>query len=70
MANFSGNLSRRTVALLWILSASIVIGLFIYFEQIAILYVIATLGLVSLLLIVAFSNLEAVGRGPAENGRN
>lgn len=65
MANFSGNLSRRTVALLWILGASIVIGLFIYFEQIAILYVIATLGLVSLLLIVALSDLEGVGR--AEN---
>ena len=62
MANI-GNLSRRSVALLYFLAAAIVIGGFIYFEQIAILYVVATLGIVLLLLIVAFSDLENVGRG-------
>lgn len=67
MANSLGNLSRRTIAVLWMLGAAIVIGLFIYFEQIAILYVVATLGLILLLVIVAFSDLENVGRGPAEN---
>lgn len=56
-------MSRRTKAVLWLLIAAIVIGVFIYFEQIAILYVLATLGIVSLLLIVAFSDLEKVGRG-------
>lgn len=61
MANF-GNLSRRTVASLWLLAAAIIIGGFIYFEQIAILYVVATLGIVLLLLVVAFSDLENVGR--------
>jgi hypothetical protein len=57
-----GNLSRRTTALLYLLVAAIVIGTFIYLEQIAILYVLATLGIVALLLIVAFADLENVGR--------
>jgi hypothetical protein len=66
MANIFGNLNRRTVALFWLTITAIVIGLFIYFEQIAILYVIATLGIVLLLLIVAFSDLENVGRETLE----
>jgi len=40
---------------------SIVIGLIIYFEQIALLYVLATLSLVILLLIVGFADLEHMG---------
>jgi len=50
------------VALLWLVAVGIVIGTLIYFEQIAILYVLATLALVALLLIVAFADLENVGR--------
>ena len=61
MANI-GNLSRRNTAVLWLLAVAILIGGFIYFEQIAILYVVATLALVLLLLVVAFSDLENVGR--------
>jgi hypothetical protein len=57
-----GNLSRRTTALLYLVVASIVIGVFIYLEQIAVLYVLATLGIVALLLIVAFADLEHIGR--------
>ena len=49
-------------ALLWLLGVAIVIGTLIYLEQIAILYVLATIGLVALLLVVAFSDLERVGR--------
>ncbi len=56
-----GKLSRRTTALLYLIAASVVIGLFIYLEQIAILYVLATLGIVVLLLIVAFADLENIG---------
>lgn len=67
MAAFFSNMSRRSKAVLWLLIASIAIGAFIYFEQIAILYVVATLGIVLLLLIVAFSDLENVGRGDAGN---
>lgn len=54
--------SRRTTALFWLLLVGIVIGILIYLEQIALLYVIATLGLVILLLIVGFADLEKVGR--------
>lgn len=54
--------SRRTVALFWLLLTAILIGVLIYFEQIASLYVIATLALVVLLLIVGNADLEKVGR--------
>jgi hypothetical protein len=64
MANRFG---RRGTALLWLLAVAIVIGVLIYIEQIAILYVLATLSLVVLLLIVAFSDLENVGREQLDN---
>lgn len=57
-----GKLSRRSTALVWLVAVSIVIGTLIYLEQISILYVLATLSLVALLLIVAFADLENVGR--------
>lgn len=52
---------RRTVALFWLGLAAIIIGTLIYLEQIAVLYVLATVSLVLLLLIVAFADLEKVG---------
>lgn len=55
-------LSRRSTALIWLLGVAIVIGTLIYLEQIAVLYVLATMSLVALLLVVAFSDLEKVGR--------
>ena len=54
--------SRRTTALFWSLLLAVVIGILLYFEQIALLYVLATLGLTALLLIVSFADLEKVGR--------
>lgn len=54
--------SRRMVALFWLLAVAIVIGVLIYFQQIALLYVLATIGLVALLLVVGFSDLENVDR--------
>jgi hypothetical protein len=62
MANMQQKFSRRTVALFWLLAFAIVIGILIYLEQIALLYVLATVGLVVLLLIVGFSDLENVDR--------
>lgn len=53
--------SRRTIALFWLLLVAIVIGTLIYLEQIAVLYVLATVSLVVLLLIVGFADLEKVG---------
>lgn len=51
-------MSRRTAALVWLFAAAVVIGALIYFEQIAFLYLLATVFLVVLLLIVAFADLE------------
>jgi len=61
MATLTDRFSRRGVALFWLLLLSILIGTLIYLEQIAILYVLATLSLVVLLLIVGFADLENVG---------
>lgn len=57
--------SRRTVALFWLAATGIVIGALIYYEQIALIYVLATLILVTLLLIVANADLEKVSRDSA-----
>jgi len=67
MANLTSKYSRRTIALFWAAVVGLVIGAFIYFEQIALLYVLATLALVVLLLIVAFADLESVGRENIES---
>ncbi len=66
MATKESKYSRRTIALFWCVIVGIVIGSLIYYEQIALLYVFATLGLVALLLIVGFADLENVGRENAE----
>ena len=67
MAVKENKYSRRTIALFWFLVVGIVIGILLYLEQIAMLYVIATLGLVALLIIVGFSDLEKVGRESADD---
>lgn len=56
-------LNRRKTAFLWLLAVSGVIGTLLYFEQVEVIYVLATLALVLLLIIVAFADLERVGRG-------
>ena len=61
MAEKVSKFSRRSVALFWLVLVAIVIGSLIAFEQIAVLYVLATVALVVLLLIVGFSDLENVG---------
>ena len=53
--------SRRTIALFWLVALTVLIGAMIYFEQIALLYVLATVALVLLLLVVSFADLEKVG---------
>ncbi len=62
MASKQRKLGRRSVALVWLVAVASVIGTLIYLEQIAILYVLATLSLVALLLVVAFADLEHVDR--------
>jgi heme A synthase len=66
MANIQNKFSRRTIALFWLVAVGIIIGVLIRYEQISILYVLATLALVVLLLAVAFADLEEIGRDAAE----
>ena len=61
MKNQQKKFSRRMVALFWLAIVTVGIGTLIYLEQIAALYVIATVALVILLLVVAFADLESVG---------
>lgn len=62
MAEKQTKFSRRTIALFWCLVVIIVIGVLLYLEQIALLYVLATLVLVGLLFIVGRADLEKVNR--------
>ncbi|MEO7674771.1 MAG: hypothetical protein ABIU09_11935 [Pyrinomonadaceae bacterium] len=61
MKNQQKKFSRRLVAVFWFGLVGIVIGTLIYLEQIAVLYVLATVSLVALLLVVAYADLEKVG---------
>lgn len=51
---------KRTIAFFWMALVALVVTLLIVYEQISILYVLATLSLVWLLLTVAFADLEHV----------
>ena len=62
MADKQSRFSRRTIALFWCMAIGIVIGFLLYYEQIALLYVLATLVLVGLLLIVGRADLEGANR--------
>ena len=66
MARLTDRYSRRTIALFWLAIVSIIMFTLIYLEQIAVLYVLATLSLVVLLLIVGFADLEKVSRDKIE----
>lgn len=66
MAEKTSKYTRRSIALFWLTLVAIVIGFLIYFEQIPLLYVLATLALSVLLIIVGFSDLERVGVENAE----
>ena len=68
MAYKQSRFSRRTIAFFWLLFFGLVIGALIKYEQIAILYVLATVVLVGLLLVVAFADLENVGREHIDDG--
>jgi amino acid permease len=48
---------NRTLTYLWIFGLALLVGLLIWFDQIAILYVFSTLGVTALLVIVATADL-------------
>lgn len=60
------SISKRQQVLAWVLLVAAGLTTLLYFEQIALIYVLATLFLVVLLLIVAFADLEKVGRDDSE----
>ena len=66
MAEKTRRFSRRTTALFWCFAVVIILGFLIYWEQIALLYVLTTVALVALLLIISFADLENVGRDKIE----
>jgi hypothetical protein len=50
---------RRYRKFAWIFSSSAIVIALLYWEQAAVLYVLLTLAMCAVLLVVAFSNLEA-----------
>jgi len=48
---------RRTLTYAWIFGLALIVFLLIYFERTELLYVLATLGVTSLLIIVAIADL-------------
>jgi uncharacterized membrane protein YcaP (DUF421 family) len=62
-------MSRRTLTLIIMLAVAIVLGALIYYEQISALYVVCTLALVTLLVVVGFSDLESAKRIDTEGER-
>jgi hypothetical protein len=57
---------RSWFTYLWILGILLVASLLIYFERTALLYVLATLGVTTLLIIVASANLGADERSDTD----
>ena len=68
MAKEKKTLTPRKMALLWMLVTAIVIGVLIAYEQISVLYVLATLAIVVLLLLVGFSDLEELSKRNEDRG--
>ena len=54
-------LGRRGQVLVWLIAVLGTISALLYFEQIAVIYILSTIALVLLLVFVAFSDLETVG---------
>ncbi len=48
------------VTIFWSAIVIVVLSTLLYYERIDVLYILATIGLVALLLIVAFANLEGI----------
>lgn len=62
----SQGISKRMKVFGWMLLVAAGITTLLYFEQVAVIYVLATLFLVILLLVVAFADLEKVGMNEEE----
>jgi hypothetical protein len=58
-----GRRRRKTITLAWIAALAILVIALIYWEQTALLYILATLGVTALLVVVAMADLH--GASPA-----
>lgn len=56
--------NRRLITFLWIAVPVVLTFLLLYFEQTAILYLLATLGVTVLLIVVASADLKGAQRNP------
>ncbi|MBV9209764.1 MAG: hypothetical protein JOZ52_03995 [Acidobacteria bacterium] len=65
MARKSGGLSGRQKTWLWVVIATAVVIALLYWEQIALLYVLGTLAVTWLLVVVALADLHDARRSPA-----
>lgn len=59
-------LGRRGKVLVSLTAVAGTLALLLYFEQIALIYILSSLALVVLLILVAFSDLESIGVRAAE----
>ena len=60
---------RKAITTLWMLGVALVIGIMIYREMTAVLYIFATLGVTLLLILVAWSDLSQSGDSPEQVGQ-
>jgi hypothetical protein len=58
-------LSSRAVTWLWIIGVSLIVFALLYWEQVALLYVLATLGVSGLLVVVGLSDLSHARKNAA-----
>ena len=64
----SGRRRRKRITYIWIAVLSLIVITLIHWEQTALLYILATLGVTALLIIVALADLHG-STPPAENSR-
>lgn len=57
---------RRTRTLIWVAALAIATITLIYYEQTALLYILATLGVTALLIVVAMADLSGKGKAGAQ----
>ena len=60
----SGRRRRKTFTFLWMLVLVVLTMSLIYWEQIALLYILATLGVTALLIVVALADLGRAEQAP------
>lgn len=62
----TGSKRRRNITLLWVAGLAVLVITLLYLQQVAVLYVIATLGVTVLLVVVALSDLSGGQKSATE----